>query len=591
MKIFYLVTLVTLVPMVFVASSFGANYYMRADGTAANKAAATGPCTSASNTMNIAAHNSQTFSAGDVITLCDNGGVFRGTLIVPSSGLSESNRITYNAGGTPIISGADVYTSYRWKASRISNEWYLESSGGGKPDITEPEMIWVDGIDYRKANPGSLTPGKWGWGNNDSLGFDTLYVYAASGGVTIEGSQRAACIEMNTKNYITIDGLTLRRAGNAAHTQKGLLYIRLGGHHIVQNCHIHDSAWFHLIQIDRSSNNIIQNNDLHTVLDSHETWFYGCAISTDAVVGTTPDNCVVQNNTISDIRANDGAGGYYGAGINVQGAYSVGVNDGPKNWIIQDNSITGLNGNAIYFRRGVTNSIIRRNYIANIPGEGIQIRQGNTNNQIYNNIIMNVLGPGIQLDGKNPSTENPAQDGNKVWNNTIVNWKGSSYGEVCNAIHIIGTNKNSEVKNNLIVSHNGDCLKIDNNSLTGTTSNYNRFYKTGNGVYLMLGTTNYTSLASWQSGTTSGGKKQDDNSSEGNPVIVSLTPSSEIDVNLTLSSPCIDTGIYDPGSGAFSTDYSGNFRPQGAAWDIGAYEYSKTTPLINPPKNLRIVTP
>ena len=110
-----------------------ATYYMRADGSAANKAAATSDA-AASTSMSVSKHNSETFSAGDVIVVSDAGGVYRAQLTPPSSG-SVGNEITYqkNSSGTPVINAADVLTNatYRWIASGSgTNEYYVELSGG-----------------------------------------------------------------------------------------------------------------------------------------------------------------------------------------------------------------------------------------------------------------------------------------------------------------------------------------------------------------------------------------------------------------------------------------------------------------------------
>jgi len=48
-------------------------YYMRADGTAANKGAASGPGSTQSACMNVSVHNGETFSAGDIIILASDG--------------------------------------------------------------------------------------------------------------------------------------------------------------------------------------------------------------------------------------------------------------------------------------------------------------------------------------------------------------------------------------------------------------------------------------------------------------------------------------------------------------------------------------
>jgi hypothetical protein len=61
------------------------------------------------------------------------------------------------------------------------------------------------------------------------------------------------------------------------------------------------------------------------------------------------------------------------------------------------------------------------------------------------------------------------------------------------------------------------------------------------------------------------------------------------DYQLRVGSPAINAGATLTG---FSTDKNGATRPQGSAWDIGAYEYNDPlNPAPNQPKNLRKVTP
>lgn len=88
-----------------------ASYYLRADGSAADKAAGSGPCSNAAAAMSVATHNTQTFSAGDIIYLCDDGGDISAKLIPPSSG-SEGNPITYRPanGEVPILDVAGAQT-------------------------------------------------------------------------------------------------------------------------------------------------------------------------------------------------------------------------------------------------------------------------------------------------------------------------------------------------------------------------------------------------------------------------------------------------------------------------------------------------
>ncbi|MEK7635596.1 MAG: fibronectin type III domain-containing protein [Patescibacteria group bacterium] len=81
----------------------------------------------------------------------------------------------------------------------------------------------------------------------------------------------------------------------------------------------------------------------------------------------------------------------------------------------------------------------------------------------------------------------------------------------------------------------------------------------------------------------------------GDPLFDSITPTFDslfvnwvAGLRLTSSSPSpvLNGGLTDPGTGIFSDDYFGTSRPQGAAWDIGAYEY-----LVSGPPPLDTTSP
>jgi len=72
-------------------------------------------------------------------------------------------------------------TSYQWTASGSGTaEYYLEVSGGGAvPNLTDPPMVEGNAIDFTQGTVGSLSASQFDWGDNDSLGFSTLYVRLA----------------------------------------------------------------------------------------------------------------------------------------------------------------------------------------------------------------------------------------------------------------------------------------------------------------------------------------------------------------------------------------------------------------------------
>lgn len=123
--------ILTFAILLFAWPCWGTTYYMRADGTAANKAAASGPCGTQANCMSIATHDADTYSGDDIIILCDDGGVYRDQMDIPSSG-SDGSPISYeaNVGDTPIISGADIIGTWTAYSGSWAEIWDAETQTG-----------------------------------------------------------------------------------------------------------------------------------------------------------------------------------------------------------------------------------------------------------------------------------------------------------------------------------------------------------------------------------------------------------------------------------------------------------------------------
>jgi hypothetical protein len=76
-----------------------------------------------------------------------------------------------------------VNSTYRWTASGSgTSEYYLELAGGGDPSISSPTVVHENAVDIKDASlltsgtAGSLTAGQYDYGDNDSLGYSTIYV-------------------------------------------------------------------------------------------------------------------------------------------------------------------------------------------------------------------------------------------------------------------------------------------------------------------------------------------------------------------------------------------------------------------------------
>ena len=71
--------------------------------------------------------------------------------------------------------------AYKWTESPSqAGEYYLELVGGGDPGLVDPanvrEVIAAVRTNMSGGTVGNLAPGQWDFGDNDSLGFDTIYV-------------------------------------------------------------------------------------------------------------------------------------------------------------------------------------------------------------------------------------------------------------------------------------------------------------------------------------------------------------------------------------------------------------------------------
>lgn len=69
--------------------------------------------------------------------------------------------------------------TYRWVLSLADgsvSEYYLELSGGGDPGLPAPHSVLQSNVAMASGTLGALAAGQYAYGDNDSLGFSTLYV-------------------------------------------------------------------------------------------------------------------------------------------------------------------------------------------------------------------------------------------------------------------------------------------------------------------------------------------------------------------------------------------------------------------------------
>jgi hypothetical protein len=141
-----------------------------------------------------------------------------------------------------------VIATYKWTASGSgTNEYYCEAAAGGDPSLTEAKCCSLNGAFTLATNGtlGSLNASEWDWGDNDTLGYSTVYVRLADGvdpdskspgfvqignGGGYDYSQQAAaqltltdlaCAAASTTLTSATGGFTALMVGNVIHIVSG----------------------------------------------------------------------------------------------------------------------------------------------------------------------------------------------------------------------------------------------------------------------------------------------------------------------------------------------------------------------------------
>jgi hypothetical protein len=80
---------------------------------------------------------------------------------------------------SPTTTDINAGATYKWTVSGSgTDEYYVDLLGGGNPTLTQPSYVTLGSPATRRNRGalGSLALGEWGYGDNDSLGFSTVYV-------------------------------------------------------------------------------------------------------------------------------------------------------------------------------------------------------------------------------------------------------------------------------------------------------------------------------------------------------------------------------------------------------------------------------
>jgi hypothetical protein len=335
-----------------------------------------------------------------------------------------------------------------------------------------------------------------------------------SGAVINSNGPTGDGIRLQDVSYVTIDGFRIQGVSQRCIAARGATADSPMRTNTVRN-NTCTNAGTECIYVSQFSGSLIENNVLN-----------GCGISGASkshgiyLANAGSDNTTIRGNTISNATPSESEG------IHINGDLSIGGDGIVSGLTIENNIIHSMAVNGLSMD-GVQNSLIRNNlFYGNgrhaVRGYRGDAAAGPANLRFANNTFNGTGGWAIKL----------SEDlgGHTFFNNILL---GSS-GSIC-----VGSSN----------------LTSNNNAVTGSFSLDNE--------------SSIASLASWLAST-----GDDANSFVATSSILFINAATG-NYRLSNTSPAINTGRSSlNGISAPTTDLSGAARPQGAAYDVGAYESS-----------------
>ncbi len=352
-----------------------------------------------------------------------------------------------------------------------------------------------------------------------------------------------------TGNWVKIEGFTLTATSGSWH---GTIHFT-GTNCIALNNTIIDSVRHGILTSPESSYCTISGNTIA------RTWVVGIAIS--------GNNHTVSNNIISDIRCAMGANSHNDAnGIEFHGDGHTFINNSITGVLFANNPGYTPHIDAfqtygpIYVPGAIaaTNCVFEKNYINLIqPISGVGGAAATSwmlaeasYITIKNNISFNYSG----VNTGSWSPEAAYNDHITIVNNTFVNDISLNTAYWPSAVGIGYDATNVTAKNNIFYNHYYKAWEVGGDDPAGLVFDYNLIYRSS-GKYTDRQMTNDV----WAQ----------------NPLFVNAAN----DWHLQSSSPAKNAGVTIAG---VTDDYAGVARPQGAEYDIGAYEYIQVSDTTAP---------
>lgn len=437
---------------------------------------------------------------------------------------------------------------------------------------TEPKIVLVDNV--RAAQGGSATTladGEWFWVSN------VLYYRSDAGnpdtlGLSVEAGQRAYCIFTNSKNYLTFDSLTLKRAnafldGGTA----GCIYVSSTP----------SGMTFANVTITEGAGPGICTNGAITGLTLTACSITACGNA--GIAALTDSGHTNINITLSDVSYN---GWRTGATLGFCSGVKMGIESGEVSYSTFTENGHGRDGDAgtehgCYFSNNSATStlVAHHNTCTGNQGNGLKsngswtahhnrlidndvsgiapIRLAvNTVHLLHHNIYSGNVFAGIYEDGSGAGTISLTIENETIYN--VGNTTGA-------AIYIQDDLTALTIKN-CIVWAGATRFAFQGPTQTGTVAiDYNLYWRADATPPFYVSTT--ITWAQWQA------LGYDANGLIADPLFVNAGT----DFHLQAGSPAINAGV----NVGLTTDYDGSVVPQGPAPDIGAYEYPLNRRYMN----------
>jgi len=494
--------------------------------------------------------------AGDTINI--RGGTYREEVSIYRGGGSSGKFLTIQAYGSekPVLKGSELVTGWTLHSGKIwkKTNWQHNSQqvfvdlkdGPSLKQIGMPSSYYTSYEYPKKLGSGvsSMVAGSFYY----DRGAKVLYVWLPDGSSPnnhqIEASTKKRVFFMG-KPYIYVKGLTFRHSNSAAHLKQGI-GVELSSHSVCDRCDIQymDFAGLSMGYLQTGAqviNSVISNNG-------------NSGINMPGSYNFRVANNKIKNNNTRNFYQFWHAGGIKAA------SKSYGK--------VEFNEVSHNNGTGIWFdyANGGNQIIIRNNFIHNNgPVEAAIFMEASKNGLIYNNVIANNKRRGIYISASNSM---------KVYNNTIYNTGVHAAIEVNGMPRSGQTLTNNSINNN-IISHNTSkydifIAKPNGGTIANNTSNYNLLYRASGAPQLAWGGTIQTSLTNWRNAS-----GQDKNSQLANPLFTSpSTSGSGANWSVQSSSPAVNKGQT---LSSVTVDFNQNKRPNGTAYDMGAFEHGSST--------------